>query len=80
MQAQVQPERPDPPENRLRELREARELERYDISARFRVDPATVSRWERGISTIPDAVKLELADFYGVTPAYLMGWPETAAA
>lgn len=73
----VQRERPP---NRLRELREDRDLKRYDIAALYRVDQSTVYRWEAGLSAVPDDVKLELADFYGVTVARLMGWPETAAA
>jgi transcriptional regulator with XRE-family HTH domain len=70
------------PPNRLRELRKAQEveLELYDLSARYRVNPSTVHRWETGLSPVPDHVKLDLADFYGVTVAYLMGWPETARA
>jgi transcriptional regulator with XRE-family HTH domain len=64
------------PSNRLAEIRKARGLERYDISARFRVDPTTVYRWERGESTIPDEKKPELAEFLGVSVAYLMGWDD----
>ena len=68
------------PPNRLRELRESAELKLYDISARLRVDPSTVHRWEAGKSPVPDEAKLSLAELYGVTVAYLMGWPEQAAA
>lgn len=68
------------PPNRLREVREAHGLMRYDIAARFRVDQSTVGRWEKALSPVPDTVKLDLAELYGVTPAYLMGWPEQAAA
>ena len=64
------------PANRLRELRQNHGLKLYDISARFRVEPSTVNRWETGRSAVPDASKLDLADLYGVTVAYLMGWPE----
>jgi transcriptional regulator with XRE-family HTH domain len=68
------------PRNRLKELRDKRDLKPYDIAARFRVDQSTVARWENGTSRVPDELKLQLADFYGVTPAYLMGWPEQVAA
>jgi transcriptional regulator with XRE-family HTH domain len=68
------------PRNRLRELREARDLKLYDIAARYRKDPSTVHRWESGHSIVPDEIKLDLAAFYGVTVAHLMGWPETVAA
>lgn len=68
------------PGNRLRELREARGLKLYDISAAIRVDPATVSRWERGVSEVPDLAKFQLAEFFGVSVTYLMGWPDEVAA
>lgn len=68
------------PPNRLRELREAKGLKPYHIAARYSFDPSTVWRWETGRSDVPDEIKLRLAELYGVTPAYLMGWPEQAAA
>lgn len=61
--------------NRLRELRLERDLKLYDIAAYLRVDTSTVSRWEKG-GSIPDDAKLRLAEFFGVTVAYLMRWPE----
>jgi transcriptional regulator with XRE-family HTH domain len=64
------------PANRLRELREARGLRTYHLAARYDVDPTTIYRWEQGRSDVPDAIKLALAEFYDVTVAYLMGWPE----
>lgn len=67
------------PPNRLRELRESRDLKIYDISARVRRDPSTVYGYESNTVAVPDQVKLELAAFYEVTPAYLMGWPEKVA-
>lgn len=67
------------PPNRLRELREGRDLKPYDLAAKLRVDPSTIYRWERD-GGIPDPLKLELAEFFGVTGAYLMGWPERVAA
>lgn len=66
------------PPNRLRELREAAGLKPYDIAAQLRVDQSTVYRWENGLSPIPDGAKLDLAERYGVTASYLMGWPEKA--
>jgi transcriptional regulator with XRE-family HTH domain len=68
------------PANRLRELREARGLKPYDIAARLRVDPSTVWRWETRGGSVPDQAKLDLAAFYGVSVAHLMGWDETEAA
>lgn len=70
----------DLPPNRLRELREAADLKVYDIAALVRRDPSTVLAWERSESQVPDEVKLALAERYNVTPAYLMGWEDVAAA
>ena len=68
---------PATPPNRLRELREEHGLKLYDIAALFRVDQSTVNRWERGeTATIPDDVKLALADRYEVTVEYLMRWDQ----
>lgn len=61
--------------NRIRELRETNELERYDLAARIRVDQATIGRWETG-ATIPDNRKRQLAELFGVSRAHLMGWDE----
>jgi transcriptional regulator with XRE-family HTH domain len=63
------------PPNRLEELREAGGLKRYHLAAEVDVDQSTIYRWERG-GTIPDEVKLRLADFFGVSPAYLMRWED----
>ena len=67
MQAQLPP-------NRLREHRKQAGLQLIDVAYRFRVHPGTVSRWESGLSTVPDAVKLSLAQLYSTNPSHLMGW------
>ncbi len=68
------------PPNRLRELRDKRGLKYKHLAVEFGVDPSTVWRWESGRSPIPDQIKFDLADFYGVTVTDLMGWPEAIAA
>jgi transcriptional regulator with XRE-family HTH domain len=60
-------------------LRLTRDLKLYDLAAHLRVDPATIHRWERGESPVPDWAKLALSEFYEVDPARLMGWDEVAA-
>lgn len=62
------------PPNRLRELRNRAGLKIYDVSAMLRRDPATIARYENGETTIPDELKLALAQHYSVSPEYLMGW------
>jgi hypothetical protein len=37
-------------------------------------DVAMVGRYARGDSPIPDDIKATLAEFFGVSRAYLMGW------
>ena len=64
--------------NRLRQLREGRDLKLYDLASALRVDTSTIYRWEQG-NAIPDRRKLQLADFFGVPVAYLMGWEQEAA-
>lgn len=72
MQAQGAP-------NRLSELRKERGVRNVTLASAVGVDQTTYWRWETGRSPIPDEHKLTLAAFYGVTPAYLMGWEGTPA-
>lgn len=37
-------------------------------------------RYEQGQANVPDDVKARLAEFFGVTRAYLMGWDEDEPA
>lgn len=60
--------------NRLSSLRDARELSRVDIASKLRVSERTVYRWESGEVTIPDRHKLSLAELFGVSVVWLMGW------
>lgn len=64
------------PVNRLRELREESGLSQVDLAQKLNppVDGATVSRWERRVSGIPDPRKQELAEFFGVSVPFLMNW------
>lgn len=66
--------------NRLREIREKTDKERYDVCAFLRVSDDTVRRWEdnRG-GPIPSKYIPDLADFFEVEPAYLMGWDNEPA-
>lgn len=68
------------PRNRLAEVREARDLKRYDIASHLRVDPSTIYRWEIHETPVPDWAKESLAEFYDLSIAYLMGWESEAAA
>ncbi len=42
----------------------------------MRVSERTVYRWEAGEVAIPDQKKLDLADLFGVSVIWLMGWED----
>ena len=59
--------------NRLRELREDRDLRQVDVSYYVGIDQKTLSNYETG-KTNPDSQSLiKLADFYNVSIDYLVG-------
>ena len=60
-------------ENRLRDLREDRDLKQRDIAELLKVHQTTYSGYELGRLNIPVAVLHTLADFYGVSVDYLLG-------
>jgi transcriptional regulator with XRE-family HTH domain len=63
------------PTNRIASLRAASNLSRSDIAARLGLkSERTVYRWETGESSIPDAMKFQLAEMLGVSVAWMMGW------
>lgn len=59
---------------RLRELRVAKGLQAYEVAVVARRSESMISLYEREIVPIPDEVKARLAEFFGVSRAYLMGW------
>lgn len=65
------------PSNRIASLRTASGLSRPDVAARLGLkSERTVQRWENGETGIPDRYKLLLAEMFGVSPAWLMGWSD----
>ena len=59
--------------NRLRELREGRDLRQIDVSKATNIDQKTLSNYETG-RTNPDSwAIIKLAEFFGVTCDYLLG-------
>lgn len=62
------------PSNRLAELRIASGKRRVEIAAHVERDPQTLWRWENGQAQIPDECKHLLAEFFGVSISWLMGW------
>ena len=60
-------------ENRLRDLREDRDLKQRDLAELLKVHQTTYSDYELGRLNIPVAALHALADFYGVSIDYLLG-------
>ena len=59
--------------NRIKALREDRDLRQSDVAAATGIDQRTLSNYETG-KTNPDSFAIiKLADFFGVTCDYLLG-------
>ena len=66
--------------NRIRELRTKLGLTQFELSTKLKILPNRFSQWERG-ERVPRPEKLkELADFFGVTVDYLMGYGDDSAS
>lgn len=59
-------------ENRLRDLREDKDLKQKDLATYLQVHQTTYSDYELGALNIPVAVLHKLADFYGVSIDFLL--------
>ncbi len=58
---------------RIRALREDRDLKQKEIAQLLQVSQGTYSRYESGYLDIPSSVLIKLASFYGVSVDYLLG-------
>ena len=59
--------------NRIKELREDRDLRQSDVAAATGIDQRTLSNYETG-KTNPDSFAIiKLAEFFGVSCDYLLG-------
>ena len=59
--------------NRIKELREDRDLRQIDVAEKTGIDQRTLSNYETG-KTNPDSYSItKLAEFYGVSCDYLLG-------
>lgn len=63
--------------NRLRDLREDRDLSQKTVADHLRVHQTTYSDYELGRLNIPVAALHLLADYYGVSIDYLLGRTKT---
>ena len=63
--------------DRLKALRKERHLTLEDVSRSLDISRANINKYENGnITNIPSDRIEQLARFYSVSPAYLMGWNE----
>lgn len=59
--------------NRLRALREGRDLTQADLGEVLRVSKQTISNYENGVSSPDQDMLLRIADYFGVSTDYLLG-------
>ncbi|HFI0762169.1 TPA: helix-turn-helix domain-containing protein [Streptococcus suis] len=62
--------------NRLRQLRKENNYSQEDIAKAVNISVKTVSRWENGETTIKQDKAKELADYFGVSVGYLLGYED----
>ncbi|CYU69281.1 XRE family transcriptional regulator [Streptococcus suis] len=60
--------------NRLKELRQEKKLSQKELADYLGINEKTISRWENGESTIKSDKAQALADHFGVTVGYLLGY------
>lgn len=58
---------------RLRDLREDRDLTQQDLANLLKVSQTTYSRYESGVLDIPSTSLIRLAQFYKTSIDYLLG-------
>lgn len=58
---------------RLKDLREDKDLLQKDIAEMLGITQTVYSRYERGFQTIPVIHLLKLADFYNTSTDYILG-------
>ncbi|KXT66820.1 helix-turn-helix domain-containing protein [Streptococcus sp. DD04] len=62
--------------NRLKELRQEKKVSQKAIAEMLAVNEKTVSRWENGESNIKPEKAQQLADYFGVSVGYLLGYSD----
>ena len=67
-------------EKRIKEIRLQKKLTLLEVAKRLGVSEATAQRYESGeIKNLKYDTIVALAELFNVSPAYLMGWDDTAA-
>ena len=65
---------------RLKDLREDKDLRQEDVAEILGISQTVYSRYERGFQTIPVIHLLKLADYYRVSTDYILGLTNTNKA
>lgn len=65
--------------NRLKELRHEKKLSQKEIALQLQIPLRTYQRWENGESQIKPEKAQALADFFGVSVGYLLGYEDKEA-
>lgn len=64
--------------NRLKELRQEKNIRQEDLAKAIGVSPMTISRWEKAedLSAVKTEKAQKLADYFGVQVSYLLGYSD----
>ena len=62
--------------NRLKELRKQKKLTQQGLADEISVSKITILRWENGERQIKEEKAQQLADYFGVSIGYLLGYSE----
>lgn len=62
--------------NRLKELRKDKNKSQKEIAELLKVNEKTISRWEKGERPIKTDKVQQLADYFGVSVGYLLGFTD----
>ena len=62
--------------DRLRQLREDKDLTQAETAAILKIDQSYYSKYERGKHPMPVEHLATLCEFYGVSADYILGLPE----
>lgn len=63
--------------NRIKELREREKLTQQELADEMQTTKLTISNWENGKHALKTDKAQQLADFFGVSVLYLMGYDHT---
>lgn len=65
--------------NRIRDLREDRDLTQKEIAGMLGMSQTGYSKYETGENDVPTHILIKLADFYGTSVDYILGRTDNIA-